>query len=223
MKESIAKLIDVGFDTLKADRLDLGLAVFVEKPISVVAGGRVSDGAAMEESIKKLATMIEGEGDIPPVQWNAETYKGYRFHKVSIRIPDPSVAAFVGEQVDVILAVNDGSSFLAVGGSADARLKKTIDDSEAGKSKVAAMMYMEFKLGPIFNAAAEMNPAAGMFAAMLTEGGSIVITSSMLPNGALVRLEVQEKVLEALGSAGGMFMGGLGGPSPGGPPPGAPF
>ena len=68
-------------------------------------------------TIKKLADVIsEQEEALPEITWDAETHQGYKFHRVSVPVPEPEAAALLGDEVEIVLAVAADSCYLAAGG-----------------------------------------------------------------------------------------------------------
>ncbi len=218
--DALTTLIGAGFDSCFKGVIDAGIVAWVDNKSTLVAGGRVADGAAVEGAVKTLGKIVEGESPVP-INWDAETYNGFNIHTVAVPMPDPQAQAFFGAQIEVALAFAADACYLSVGGDGIAKLKAVIDASAADQGKMVKPAQMRLSLAPIAAAVASVAPPAAQIAPMLKENGDITMSTSAIPNGIVSRLEVQGNVFKAIGAAVPMLMSfrGAGGP-PGGFPPG---
>jgi len=132
------------------------------------------------------------------------------------------LAALVGQTMDVVVGISDDSLYLAAGRDAAKTLKQAIDASKAGAGKALPPMQLSLAAGAIAQFVAaigdeDVKPGAEMVAKML-EGSAgkdhVKLTATQIPNGAQVRLEVEEGLLKLAGAIPAM----AGGMMPGGPP-----
>jgi hypothetical protein len=211
--EALTTLIDAGFESLKGT-MDAGVVAWVDDKSTLVAGGRVADGAAVEGAVKTLAKMVEQELPVP-INWDAETYKGFNIHTAAIPIPEPEAHAFFGEEMEIALAFAADACYLSVGGDGIERVKYVIDASAEEKGKMVKPVQARLSLAPIAAAVANVAPPAAEIAPMLQENGNITMSTSAISNGVLSRLEVQGNVFKAIGALVPMLMDSAGGAAAG--------
>ncbi|MGA2798674.1 MAG: hypothetical protein ABSE63_13915, partial [Thermoguttaceae bacterium] len=218
--DMLNQLFDLVIKTIELKKIDYGMSVILEpNALTVAAGSIVADGTKLEDILKKLLT--EAEKDEPDaaklVKLNAETYKGVRFDTFSMPAPDPNLAALVGDTLDVVLGIGDKQVFIAAGRDAVKTLKEAIDksQSEAGKEVPAWQIVMSgLKIAKFVSAVADDEQAkavADKIAASLEQSGGkdhLTIVTEPIPNGARVRVELEEGILKAMGAIQpGMPMG----------------
>ncbi len=209
--DMLNQLFDLVIKTIELKKTDYGMSVVLEpNALTMAAGSIVADGTKLEDILKKL--LAEAEKDEPDVakmvKLNAETYKGVRFDTFSMPAPDPKLAALVGDTLDVVLGIGDKQVFIAAGRDAAKTLKEAIDksQSEAGKEIPASQIVMSgLKIAKFVSAVADDDQAkavADKIAATLEQSGGkdhLTIVTGPIPNGARVRLELEEGILKALG------------------------
>ena len=232
--EVLSSLLDVLEKTIETKTVDGGMALLLKPDaLTFVAGGAIADGAKLETMLKQLAA--EAQKKEPELAklltLDAETHQGVRFHTLAIpteEMDEEIVTKLFGEHMDVVVGISETGAYLSVGRDAASTLKQVIDQSKAQPDKQIPPMRISLAAGPIAKFAAEMaeddmaKQMAGMIGVMLEKSGGkdhLILTSKPIPNGAAVRLEVEEGLLKLIGSLGQMF-GGLGGPGP--LPPGLP-
>jgi hypothetical protein len=212
----IKQLFDVTIKTIELKKMDYGAALVLEpNALTVTAGSVVADGAKIEEILKKL--LAEAEKNEPEaaklVKLNAETYKGVRFHAFSMPTPDPDMAKFVGDTLDVVLGIADNKAYIAAGRDAAKTLKTAIDKSvaDAGKEIPASEIVVSgLKVAKFISAAAKdvdpqsMAPVNKMAETLEQSGGKdhLTVVTTPVANGARVRVELEEGILKALGGIG---------------------
>lgn len=232
--EVLSSLLDVVEKTIENKTVDGGMALLL-KPgaLTFVAGAAIADGAKLETMLKKLAAETQKkEPEIAKLlTLDAETHQGVRFHTLAIptaQFDDEVAVKLFGENIDVVVGISETSAYLSVGRDAASTLKQVIDQSKAQPDKQIPPMRISLAAGPIAKFVAEITEdemgkqMATMIGAMLEKSGGkdhLTLTSKPIPNGAAVRLEVEEGLLQVIGSLGQMF-GGLAAPGP--LPPGLP-
>jgi hypothetical protein len=209
--DMLNQLFDLVIKTIELKKTDYGIALVLEpNAMTVAAGSIVADGTKLEDILKKL--LAEAEKDEPDaaklVKLNAETYKGIRFDTFSMPTPDQKLAALVGDTLDVVLGIGDKQVFIAAGRDAVKTLKEAIDksQSEAGKEIPASQVVVSgLKIAKFVSAVADDDEAKAMadkIAASLEQSGGkdhMTIVTAPIPNGARIRLELEEGLIKALG------------------------
>jgi hypothetical protein len=233
-KELIDSAVEIADKNIEMKKSDAGLAVRLEpSAFTLVAGSMVADGKPIEELVKKLFDAAKEEepavGEM--MKMNADSYKGVRFHMMTIPIPEDAqeLQPLVGDNLEVVIGISDTQAFVAAGRDAAKTLKEVIDKSQAEAGKEIPPMKATLSILKLVQFAAAVAPddevkaSAGMAAMMLaqTEGKDhLVITGEGIPNGMKIRCELEEGFLKMLGNATQTF-GMPGAMPPGAVPPGA--
>lgn len=235
-KELLGGLIDIIEETVKSKQVDGGVVVrLAPDTATLVAAGHVADGAKLEKLLKEIADVAKQEQpDVAKlIKLDAEKYEDVNLHVISVPLPadDPGaqkLAKLIGDKAEVIVGTGAKSTYVAAGRDAMKMLKEVIDKSKADTGKAVLPMQISVAVGPIakFIAAVADEPearqGAQMVAGILAQAAGkdhVLITSKAVPNGAIVRIEVEEGILKALGMAGQMAAAGG---APGGAAPPAP-
>lgn len=215
-KQLITDLADVVQQTLESRQLDAGMLLFLEaERLTLVAGTRVADGAKLEDLVKQVAR--QAAKDQPELQkaihLDEQRHEGYRFHRFSLPAEQlaqvPNLSRFVGSSLEVIIAVGEKSAYVAAGRDASKTLKNVIDQSKAQAGKLIPPMELTVQATPIarFAAAAAEGETAGQQLRKVVDllekpGGNdrITMTTTSVPNGAQVRVEVQQGILKLIGT-----------------------
>ena len=215
----IAKLLDVFRDTIKEGKMDGG-AVFVLKPgnSSIVAGGRVADGADLDKAFREFVALASKlDDDFPDVKFDAETYQGVNFHTLSIPLDEDDKAAKVfGEKLNVAIGSGKKSFYVAFGKDALGSVKQVIDLSKKNAGKKLPPAQLALAVGPIVKFAAsidEENPAllmASFLVAQAKDKDHVRIVVRQIKNGISYRIELEEGLIRIIGQAS-KFAQGLGG------------
>lgn len=233
----LSDLLDVLEKTIEGKSIDGGMVLLL-KPggLTLAVGGTVADGAKLENTLKQLAGEVQREepGLAQLIKLDAESHQGVRFHTLVIptsEMGDETATKLFGDTLDVVLGISDTSVYLSAGRDAATTLKQVIDQSKSQAGKEIPPMRISLSATPIAQSVAAIAPddgeakqMAGQIAAMLEQTSGkdhVTLTSKPIPNGATVRLEVEEGILKLLGQMGQM-RGGMGGPG-GLEPPDDPF
>jgi hypothetical protein len=216
----LSDLLDVLEKTVENKTADGGLALLL-KPgaLTFVLGGTIADGAKLEKALKQLAAEVQkAEPQVAQIlKLDAETHQGIRFHTLAVptkEMDDEIAAKLFGDTLDVVLGISETSVYLSVGREAAGTLKQVIDQSKAQAGKQIPPARIAVAATPIAKFVAEVADDEGAkqmatkIGAMLEQSGGkdhLVLTSKPVPNGAAVRLEVEEGLLKVLGSLGQML------------------
>lgn len=145
---------------------------------------------------------------------------------------------YVGDTLEVVVAVADDKVMVAAGRDAAKTLKKAIDQSKAAAGTEVPPLQISLAVTPIAKFVAAVGEdekveakAAALAAALEQAGGKdhVRITTTPISRGVRLRLELEEGLLKAICSMGkalapmgGMPPGGMPMPPPGGMPPPTP-
>jgi hypothetical protein len=231
-KEMLGEALAIVEKNVESKTSDAGMALCLDPAaVTFVAGAAVVDGKPIEALVKKFldAAKEEEPAVADLVKFNAETYKGVRFHTLSV--PTPPEAAelqpFVGDTIDVVLGVSDTQAFVAAGRDAAKILKQVIDKSQAEASKDVLPLQMTISALQIAKFVAAVVPdddakgkAQEVADALEKSGGKdhVIVTVESVANGMRLHVELEEGFMKMLGAASKSMTGGMGG-MPGGPMP----
>ena len=232
-KQIINDLFDVLDKTLDARKVDAGMTVMLAPDAATAAlGMQIVDAAKVEKILKQVVAEVGKEDAeiVKLVKFDAETHDGVRFHTVSIPVPadDPDAAKvvkIVGNPLQVVVGVGDAVIYVAGGKNPSSLLKQIIDKSKAEPNKTIPPSRMTLSGAPIAKfiaALADDEPQVKQIATMIAGSleqsvgkDRLTVTTTAIPNGARVRLELEEGILKLIPTMAPALMGA------GGPPPGA--
>ena len=231
----LSDLLDVAEKTVENKTADGGLALLL-KPgaLTFVAGFTIADGAKLEKALKQLAAEVQkAEPKVAQIlKLDAETHQGIRFHALAVptsEMNDEMATKLFGDTLDVVLGISDSSVYLAVGRDAASTLKQVIDQSKAQAGKQIPPARIALAATPIAKFVAEIADEEGAkqmatkIGAMLEQSGGkdhLILTSKPVPDGATVRLEVEEGLLKLPGILSQMMGGSQPGAAPANAVPG---
>ncbi|HXT58373.1 MAG TPA: hypothetical protein VN699_07055 [Pirellulales bacterium] len=222
VKELAGEILDVAEATLKAGRINAGLAIVGEGPLTVVAGGLVADGEQLDKVAKKLVELAKSEPNLPEVQLDVEEHEGVKFHTLTLPLPDDEngekLKELFGDELLVTLGFGPESLYVGVGDDGLETIKSVIDKSTEAASTEFPPLEITVSLVPIFKLAAQQedsNPSVAMLAEALKEGGADHVRIKVQPieNGVQYRIEGEEGIIKLIGSAAKLATaaGGAGG------------
>jgi hypothetical protein len=219
LKAAFNDFIDAIKATLEAGVADGG-AMLLTAPdaLTFVAGGYIADPAKVESGLKKIAEVGKTEEkDMPEVKWASETHGDITFHTMAIPNENNDEAAkqLFGETVDLAVGVGKDSVYFAVGRDAVGTIKKVVDASASSPAKDIPPVELKVALGQIMNmvkSLPEMSPedqqqAAAVAEMLNTEAAGkdhVSIKAEPIENGVKMRIEAEEGVLKAIGTAAKM-------------------
>ena len=202
-KQSLGKLLNVMFDTIRSDSFQAGFALMLNKQSSIVMGAQVSDGDAVESALKPLIEMVSQQGGIPGPDWEAENHAFHRIHTwKNIPMPDEDSKRVIGDRLEVAIGVNAESVYLAMGGNAIEDLKKVIDASAKASDEVTEPAEAVLHMGTIMQFAVEVDEENGAMylpiAGMLQEEDTVRYGIQQIENGLRARITVEQNILRAM-------------------------
>jgi hypothetical protein len=217
-KALVEKLLDIVEETLEEKgRINAGLTVVGSGPITAALGVLVDEVKDLEDVVKQFVTMAAEDADLPKPKWNAEKYKGYRFHALTVPVTEDNdnaekIKQALGDPVKVTFAFGEDTFYLAAGDEGVETIKELIDKSAETPASLPPMTA-SLALAPLMKLAASQggNPVAGMMAQGLQQGKDrIKLTLETIDNGVRYRIEAEEGVNKLLGSLmGGSLRGGF--------------
>ncbi len=209
LKATVNVLLDVLKDTAQAGKMDGGMLVDLEPgKLTFAAGAHLVDAERLETALRQLVELSRDGGDIPKVQWNVDEHEGVQFHTMTVPVPEgeDEMRQILGDSVEIALGVSDDSFFAAAGDETVATLKGVIDRSRSGDASNADPMVFAVSMRKIAEFAATQtdDPTPAMMAESLqqAEGNDhIRITARVVTDGVQYRLEVEDGLMKAIGSA----------------------
>lgn len=221
-KGVVGDFVNVFVKTVESGKMDGGATVSLgEKQVSLVAGGYVADGPALEAAIKKLIDMVKNEAEfnqVVKVSLDSGKAGDLNLHSLSITVPDPKAQEIFGDKLEVRIGIGPKSAFVALGKDPEAALKGVLDKSKAEAAKATLPMQLVVAIAPIlkFVDSVEPNPIAGMMAEELNKSTGkdhLSLTVRAMPdkNAVGYRLLLEEGVLRLIASGAKFAGAGQGG------------
>lgn len=217
VKGMVNDLFDVVEATINGGQFNGGFGMWGEGPFDMAAGGLFVDAKKLEAIVKKAVDMFGSEADFPKVKLDAANHEGVSFHTLSVPIDDgdDDTRRVFGEKVNLALGFGTAAAYIAVGENPIKLLKGLIDDSKKSDDDLPPAQ-IQVKLGPIVKLGAEAanknDPAAQLMSKLLSESDDdhVSIVSDFIENGSMVRFEIEEGLIQAIGKAAvlGMQRGG---------------
>ena len=186
----------------------------------------VADGKLFDKIVHAIVKLAEDDNGAVGqfVKLDAETAGGLNLHKISIPIPDNAenrekVVKYIGEELDIIVAVGKENVYVAAGRDAAEKLKAAVESSEQTGAKTVAPVRISYAAQPIAGLIAavgdpQAQPVAKMAVSELKKSpGKDHVNFIVRPieNGVRMRLEVESGLLRL---AGRMVVGRIEGKSP---------
>lgn len=211
---------------LESGKVDVGLSLVLDPDaLTYVSGMKVGDTTRLDSLVKELTNqLIREQPDLAGViKLDAAEHEGVRFHVVSVPTAGmaadlPNLPQLVGPSLDVVVGIGAENAYLAAGRNALDTLKQAIDQSKAQAGQTVLPVRLTLSATPIAKFAAlvardeQVKGIATMVGHMLEQAGEkdhLTMTSTPIPRGVKVRVELEEGLLKVIGSAP-MMMGGPG-------------
>lgn len=217
-KEMLNDVFSVFKATVQTGKVDGGaLAIAGDEELTFVVGGQVVDAPKLEAALKKAVAFAQkkhpDELEDVEVKFDSGKHGGVRFHTITLPVKEAEGRKVFGEELEVIIGAGDKALFLALGSEPEETLKKVIDQSAASAGLAVPPAQMKLALGPFlkFANSVEDNPVTAMLvsAAERVKGNdNIKINVKAIPNGELMRFEVEEGVIQIIGEAAKSAQGG---------------
>jgi len=210
----INDLFDVLEKTVETRKGDGGMVLLLDpSAVTLAAGAAIAEGDKLEAALKAL--IAEAQKEEPEVanivQLDAGEYQGLRLHKLNIPVPEEEaeLRQIFGPTLEVLVAINNQTLYLVAGSNAEGVLKQIVDKSAEQPGKAALPARVSIAATPIakfIGAMAQDDPQAAAMAAMVGQilagkpgKDHVVLATEPIPNGARVRLTVEEGLLSIPG------------------------
>lgn len=212
-KQVVSSLFAVLTATVESGKVDGGAALLLNNDkLKFIAGGFVADGKVVQDQLKKLVELARQSGDndvsIEDLKFNAARHQNVDLHTFSIPVPadEEEAQALFGEKLNVVVGTGPQSAYLAAGDQPEALLKKVVDGSAGGGQQETIPLQLVLSLAPILQFAANQetdDPILGVLAATAQKSAGkdhIRVTQRTVERGTMVRLEIEEGVLQLIGA-----------------------
>ncbi len=219
-KEVVGDLFQILSATFRSGRMQGGGALLLApQSLTLVGGGRVADGKAVEQLLRKVNDLAKSEPGFSGIQFNADQHGKVQLHTMSIRVPEdePQVRSVLGDQLDVVFGIGTDRVYVALGKDAKATLKGAMDASQAAAQQPLPPGQMQIALTPIVQFAQSVSPQESiqqMSQALAQVNGKdkVRIVSRSIERGYVSRITLEEGSLRLIGiaikSAQQAFFGG---------------
>lgn len=212
--------------TVDGKKIDAAASLLLDpEAVTLVAGVGIADGAKLQKTFQKLLDEVKkSEEAAASLEVKTETHGGVAINVLSIPTPDPQLAAMVGDTLEVVVGIDKDKVLLAIGRDAAETLTKAIDQFKSAGDKEVPPMQLALAAKPIAKFLAEIGDdeqvkaTASMVSGLLEKAGDkarVTLTTTPIAQGVRVRLEVEEGLLQVIGSLsqamGGMTPAGGGG------------
>ena len=180
------------------------------------AGGLIADGKKLDKAFRDLVDLAKQEPDFPEVKFDVAKHSGISFHSITVPVPDDEARRFLGDNVEVVVAIGDSSFFVAFGKDCQSLVKQVIDGSASKASDTVPPVQLNVALGPImkFASTVDNNPMISTLSGLLAKSPGkdrIQMTAESTENGRGVRYRflVDEGIIKLLGAGAAVRGGGL--------------
>lgn len=206
IKGLLGQVFDVITATIAEGHLNGGFIVQGEGPFTFAAGGVISGGSGLEQSIKQAVALGQGQPGFPTVELDKEQFQGLNIHQIRMVIPpqnqSPELTKVLGNEAVLTLAFSDDRAFIAIGADGIDVIKKVVTDSAASGSELPPM-ELSVKLGPIMDVVGALvsnNPTIDMMVESLgdTNQDHVRILTRFIKRGQMVRFTLEEGVVKML-------------------------
>ncbi len=216
LKAAVNDVFDTLEATVKEGQIGGGASLnATPDSMTFVAGVHVKEPAKIEEALKKLESVGKKQPDFPGIHWNAASHAGVNFHTLTVPVPDKKgPRKMFGEKLDVAVGIGPEAVYLAVGKDNVAAATKALDASVANHDKQVPPFAASISLGQVMAIAADTKEDGrekAMLQAIAEELNDsakgrdhVSLTGSIIPNGLRYRVEAEEGVLKAVGTAAKM-------------------
>ncbi|MFM8498099.1 MAG: hypothetical protein ACKOEM_21650, partial [Planctomycetia bacterium] len=208
LTRTVSRLVyDLLAGAIAGGGLDAALAVDTsgatkDQPLpALTAGVRVKDGAALERKVKEAFTA--GGPALAGVKTTFDTGKAgpATLHKISIALPDDTLAARLGGSIDLTLAVAPNYALVLTGGDVAARAEAALAASGRPIADAAPIASLEAAAAPLLEyadvVATDGTRAKGSAAAKEAGEGVVDLEVRPIERGFATRLSIDKGVLQA--------------------------
>lgn len=225
-RQQAEKLLGMLFDaiqvTIEEGRIDAAGTVSMEGDApTLVAGAHVVDPKKIEEVLKQVAELASEEEPslAQAINLEAGEHAGVTLHELNLPVAVLGDAAadfhgIFGDTLDVVVGIGEQSVYLAAGADASQTLQQAIDASDRQKGAKVPPARFRAAVGQVAGFVSEIAEedtkqiAETIRRTLAQKPGKdhITMSSSVIPNGQKVRVEVEEGILALLGALPTLIM-----------------
>jgi hypothetical protein len=209
-RDAAQQLLDGLFEgitkTVQAGTVDGALAVnLAPGSLTALIGARVSEGAQLEELLKKLDELAKEDAAYPGINFNADEHAGVQLHTMDVELPEGEQARQVfGDQLNLVVGTGPSAAYFAAGKEALAQLKNAIDRSASADDATVPAFRLKVSVGQVvrFIASVEPNPIVASLAKDLESSAgtdNLLVLVGKSDDAVSYRIELQQGVLQAIG------------------------
>lgn len=213
-KQMLADLLDIVSKTVETGKLDgSGSVAFSDKTISAFAGAAVHDGKAVEQLLKKILQIDDVKSGLRDVKLDTAEHNGVKFHQLGVPVPDAKAQEIFGDTLTLTFGIGDKAVYFAAGKDGIQSIKSGIDASTAAGNAKLDPFSLNFAAAAVANFAASVNNEPGAELAAQTLKGAegkdhIIVTGKEIPNGGMMRVQIDEGIIRLGGAMSGARRGG---------------
>lgn len=185
-----------------------GSVSVADNSLTALVGGRIADGNALAEELKKVVAKLPSGPSVPTVDFDYETYEGITLHRVRmpVKIADPAAKKIFGDELLITVGTGDKSFFFSLDPTGDGSAKAAIDRMKSALAVKSSPVEGVIQLEQLLRFAQSVAPNSMLDNVIETmsqyEGkDKVMVNGSVIPRGAVYRLTLEEGVLRSIGSA----------------------
>ncbi len=217
-KKLVNNLLDVAQSTLATGRFDGGMVARLDAgAVTLASGKHVAEGEKIDATIKEVVATV---GKYEPaiieqlVKLDAAEHNGVKFHTLTLPVTDETenreqIERMFGSTIEVVVGVGTESVYTAMGRDALETLQELIDRSKENAARTVAPLELSLDVRQLAAFLAEYGGGeterqqarklADVLEEIEGEKDRITVTAGPIPQGAKLRLDVEEGILKALG------------------------
>jgi len=208
LTRTVSRLVyDLLVAAVSAGGIDAALTVDTsgatkERPLpELTAGVRVKDGAALERQVKQA--FAAGGAALAGVKTAFDAGKAgpATLHRISVAVPDNTLAARLGESIDLTLAVAPNYAIVLAGGDVAARAEAALAASGRPIADAAPIASLQAAAAPLLDYVATVATdgvaASREGAAPAADAGLVDLSVLPIERGFATRLSIDKAALRA--------------------------
>jgi hypothetical protein len=213
VNRALGNFLDVAGESLKSGIMDTGGTVMLSEEMADLAVGmHAVNPGKLEASLKELADIVKSRGAPVTFRFDARTENGIRYHEIDVAIPEDEEEArsVLGEKITIVVGVGDDVVYVAAGKSPNQLLSQCI--VEKAPADLPSTQF-NMHLIPLLRFVSQFQNAAelGAIADALPQTGDdrIRMTGTIIENGEMIRVEMEDGIIEIFAKVGQAMSGGF--------------
>ncbi len=198
--------------TLKGGNIDGCYAINFENGINVLGGGTVANAKELEQDFVAFLKQYAGNLNAPQITAGPTNVGGLNTYTGTWKVPGDSteMQQVMGETVPFVVAFGDNQAALALGVNSQTALAAAIDRAKAASETPSNPFDLQIELTPILQYATTLAKdekvltvlrAAIAKSAEFSSNDMVRVTSRAVDNGLIMRLTIEEGVMQISGAA----------------------